>query len=64
MFICILLPPVIDIENELIHIRLRLLPSFYTTETVNGEPRKVGWGGKLSGQGYGTLPQKDGKKSL
>jgi len=64
MFICIPFPPVIDIGDELIHIRLRLLPSFYTTETVNREPRKVGWGGKLSGQEYGTLPQKDGKKSL
>ena len=64
MFVCIFLPSVIDIEDELIHIRLRLLPSLYTTETVNREPRKVGWGGKLSGQGYGTLLQKDGKKSL
>lgn len=48
MFICIPFPLVIDMEDELIHIRLSLLPSFYSTETVNREPRKVGWGGKLA----------------
>lgn len=56
MLICIPFPLVIDVEDELIHIRLRLLPSFYSTETVNREPRKVGW---EIGQEHGALPQKD-----
>lgn len=56
-------PPEIDLEDEFIYIRLRMLPSFCNTETVNRELKKVGWGEKSSGQVYGTMRQKE-KKNL
>lgn len=38
-------PPEIDLEDEFIHIRLRMLPSFCNTETVNSiaKKKKMGW---------------------
>lgn len=63
MFIYVHFPTAVGLEGELIYIGLRMLASFCNTETVNSrvKKQKVGWGRKLSGQVYGTMPKREKK---
>lgn len=65
MFLYVHFPTAVGLEDELIYISLRMLPSFCNTETVNSRvKKKSGWSRKLSGQVYGTMPKKKKKKFL